>query len=165
MPQTGDGGLRQESCQQVVGLATQCLGLLWSCLQKRRPWDLFLEVGGAVPCRGSTLWETGRTQGQSPHSSLRARRVERCRADAGSGTGSPRAPKLFPGLQAPQRPASQLSCLVICTVSAPRSWQNVYCVLRRGSLGFYKDAKAASMGVPYHGEVPVSLARDRKSVV
>lgn len=46
----------------------------------------------------------------------------------------------------------------------PRSWQNVYCVLRRGSLGFYKDAKAASTGVPYHGEVPVSLARAQGSV-
>lgn len=46
----------------------------------------------------------------------------------------------------------------------PRSWQNVYCVLRRGSLGFYKDAKAASAGVPYHGEVPVSLARAQGSV-
>lgn len=48
--------------------------------------------------------------------------------------------------------------------SSPRSWQNVYCVLRRGSLGFYKDARAASAGVPYHGEVPVSLARAQGSV-
>uniref|UniRef100_A0A2K6U8M3 Spectrin beta chain n=1 Tax=Saimiri boliviensis boliviensis TaxID=39432 RepID=A0A2K6U8M3_SAIBB len=48
--------------------------------------------------------------------------------------------------------------------AANRSWQNVYCVLRRGSLGFYKDAKAASVGVPYHGEVPVSLARAQGSV-
>ncbi|XP_048215584.1 spectrin beta chain, non-erythrocytic 2 isoform X2 [Perognathus longimembris pacificus] len=48
--------------------------------------------------------------------------------------------------------------------AANRSWQNVYCVLRRGSLGFYKDAKAASAGVPYHGEVPVSLARAQGSV-
>uniref|UniRef100_A0A8C4WF71 Spectrin beta chain n=1 Tax=Gopherus evgoodei TaxID=1825980 RepID=A0A8C4WF71_9SAUR len=39
----------------------------------------------------------------------------------------------------------------------PRSWQNVYCVLHKGSLGFYKDAKNASHGVPYHGEVPISL--------
>lgn len=49
-------------------------------------------------------------------------------------------------------------------LSPPRSWQNVYCVLRRGSLGFYKDARAASAGVPYHGEVPVSLARAQGSV-
>ncbi|XP_053417070.1 spectrin beta chain, non-erythrocytic 2 isoform X2 [Nycticebus coucang] len=48
--------------------------------------------------------------------------------------------------------------------AANRSWQNVYCVLRRGSLGFYKDAKAAGVGVPYHGEVPVSLARAQGSV-
>uniref|UniRef100_A0A8D2AYQ6 Spectrin beta chain n=1 Tax=Sciurus vulgaris TaxID=55149 RepID=A0A8D2AYQ6_SCIVU len=48
--------------------------------------------------------------------------------------------------------------------AANRSWQNVYCVVRRGSLGFYKDAKAASAGVPYHGEVPVSLARAQGSV-
>lgn len=39
-----------------------------------------------------------------------------------------------------------------------RSWQNVYCVLRKGSLGFYKDGKSASSGIPYHGEVPISLA-------
>lgn len=39
-----------------------------------------------------------------------------------------------------------------------RSWQNVYCVLRKGSLGFYKDGKSASNGIPYHGEVPISLA-------
>uniref|UniRef100_A0A8C3G9G6 Spectrin beta chain n=1 Tax=Cyclopterus lumpus TaxID=8103 RepID=A0A8C3G9G6_CYCLU len=38
-----------------------------------------------------------------------------------------------------------------------RSWQNVYCVLRKGSLGFYKDGKSASNGIPYHGEVPISL--------
>uniref|UniRef100_A0A8D0D6U2 Spectrin beta chain n=1 Tax=Sander lucioperca TaxID=283035 RepID=A0A8D0D6U2_SANLU len=37
------------------------------------------------------------------------------------------------------------------------SWQNVYCVLRKGSLGFYKDGKSASNGIPYHGEVPISL--------
>lgn len=38
-----------------------------------------------------------------------------------------------------------------------RSWQNVYCVLRKGSMGFYKDNKSASNGIPYHGEVPISL--------
>nr|XP_040035676.1 spectrin family protein isoform X1 [Gasterosteus aculeatus aculeatus] len=41
--------------------------------------------------------------------------------------------------------------------AATRSWQNVYCVLRKGSLGFYKDGKSASGGIPYHGEVPISL--------
>uniref|UniRef100_A0AAY4CTV6 Spectrin beta chain n=1 Tax=Denticeps clupeoides TaxID=299321 RepID=A0AAY4CTV6_9TELE len=42
--------------------------------------------------------------------------------------------------------------------AASRSWQNVYCVLRKGSLGFYKDQKSASNGIPYHGEVPISLS-------
>uniref|UniRef100_A0A8C9R2L0 Spectrin beta chain n=1 Tax=Scleropages formosus TaxID=113540 RepID=A0A8C9R2L0_SCLFO len=42
--------------------------------------------------------------------------------------------------------------------AASRSWQNVYCVLRKGSLGFYKDNKGATNGIPYHGEVPVSLS-------
>uniref|UniRef100_A0A5F8GHC0 Spectrin beta chain, non-erythrocytic 2 n=1 Tax=Monodelphis domestica TaxID=13616 RepID=A0A5F8GHC0_MONDO len=48
--------------------------------------------------------------------------------------------------------------------AANRSWQTVYCVLRRSSLGFYKDARAAGIGLPYHGEVPVSLARAQGSV-
>uniref|UniRef100_A0A8C2I603 Spectrin beta chain n=1 Tax=Cyprinus carpio TaxID=7962 RepID=A0A8C2I603_CYPCA len=42
--------------------------------------------------------------------------------------------------------------------AATRSWQNVYCVLRKGSLGFYKDNKSAANGIPYHGEVPISLS-------
>ncbi|XP_067877956.1 spectrin beta chain, non-erythrocytic 1-like isoform X6 [Heterodontus francisci] len=41
--------------------------------------------------------------------------------------------------------------------ASSRSWQNVYCVLRNKSLGFYKDSKNAVSGIPYHGEVPVSL--------
>ncbi|KAF6728753.1 Spectrin beta chain, non-erythrocytic 2 [Oryzias melastigma] len=41
--------------------------------------------------------------------------------------------------------------------AASRSWQNVYCVLKRGYLGFYKDNKSVSSGIPYHGEVPFSL--------
>lgn len=68
----------------------------------------------------------------------------------------------MPMLQVPpQRLAYQVSDP---DISSSRSWQNVYCVLRRGSLGFYKDARAASAGVPYHGEVPVSLARAQGSV-
>uniref|UniRef100_A0A8C0LBQ1 Spectrin beta chain n=1 Tax=Canis lupus dingo TaxID=286419 RepID=A0A8C0LBQ1_CANLU len=74
--------------------------------------------------------------------------------------GRPQTPEVLPGLQAPQIPVTHLTG----TMGPPRSWQNVYCVLRRGSLGFYKDSKAASMGVPYHGEVPVSLARAQGSV-
>uniref|UniRef100_A0A663FK67 Spectrin beta chain n=1 Tax=Aquila chrysaetos chrysaetos TaxID=223781 RepID=A0A663FK67_AQUCH len=38
-----------------------------------------------------------------------------------------------------------------------RSWQSVYCVLRGGNLSFYKDAKSAGVGAPYHGEPPASL--------
>ncbi|XP_033927552.1 spectrin beta chain, non-erythrocytic 2 isoform X1 [Melopsittacus undulatus] len=39
-----------------------------------------------------------------------------------------------------------------------RSWQSVYCVLRGGSLSFYKDAKSAGgAGAPFHGEPPASL--------
>uniref|UniRef100_A0A8D2LEI7 Spectrin beta chain n=1 Tax=Varanus komodoensis TaxID=61221 RepID=A0A8D2LEI7_VARKO len=41
--------------------------------------------------------------------------------------------------------------------AANRSWQNIYCIVRKGSLGFYKDSKSAGNGIPYHGEVPVSL--------
>lgn len=56
---------------------------------------------------------------------------------------------------------SELFPLPVAVLTAlcflPRSWQNVYCVLHKGSLGFYKDAKNASHGVPYHGEVPISL--------
>uniref|UniRef100_A0A3Q3FQ70 Pleckstrin homology domain-containing protein n=1 Tax=Labrus bergylta TaxID=56723 RepID=A0A3Q3FQ70_9LABR len=38
-----------------------------------------------------------------------------------------------------------------------RSWHNVYCVINNQEMGFYKDSKAASQGVPYHNEVPVGL--------
>ncbi|KAG8437845.1 hypothetical protein GDO86_008518 [Hymenochirus boettgeri] len=48
--------------------------------------------------------------------------------------------------------------------AANRSWQHVYCVLKRGSLGFYKDSKGAASGVPYHGEVPVQLTGAQCSV-
>uniref|UniRef100_A0A3Q3FUW8 Spectrin beta chain n=1 Tax=Labrus bergylta TaxID=56723 RepID=A0A3Q3FUW8_9LABR len=37
------------------------------------------------------------------------------------------------------------------------SWHNVYCVINNQEMGFYKDSKAASQGVPYHNEVPVGL--------
>ncbi|XP_073514564.1 spectrin beta chain, non-erythrocytic 2 isoform X1 [Phyllobates terribilis] len=48
--------------------------------------------------------------------------------------------------------------------AANRSWQNVYCVLKKGSLGFYKDGKSASSGITYHGEVPVQLVGAQCSV-
>uniref|UniRef100_F6X057 Spectrin beta chain n=1 Tax=Monodelphis domestica TaxID=13616 RepID=F6X057_MONDO len=38
-----------------------------------------------------------------------------------------------------------------------RSWHNVYCVINNQEMGFYKDSKAASSGIPYHSEIPVSL--------
>uniref|UniRef100_A0A8C6L6M8 Spectrin beta chain n=1 Tax=Nothobranchius furzeri TaxID=105023 RepID=A0A8C6L6M8_NOTFU len=41
--------------------------------------------------------------------------------------------------------------------SAARSWHNVYCVLKKGQLGFYKDNKTVSSGVTYHGEMPINL--------
>ncbi|XP_027827729.2 spectrin beta chain, erythrocytic isoform X2 [Ovis aries] len=38
-----------------------------------------------------------------------------------------------------------------------RSWNNLYCVLRNSELAFYKDAKNLALGVPYHGEEPLTL--------
>ncbi|XP_037388755.1 spectrin beta chain, non-erythrocytic 1-like isoform X1 [Pygocentrus nattereri] len=38
-----------------------------------------------------------------------------------------------------------------------RSWHNVYCVINNQELGFYKDSKSASQGIPYHSEIPISL--------
>lgn len=38
-----------------------------------------------------------------------------------------------------------------------RSWHNVYCVINQQEMGFYKDQKSASQGIPYHSEIPVSL--------
>lgn len=33
----------------------------------------------------------------------------------------------------------------------------MYCVINQQEMGFYKDQKSASQGIPYHSEVPVSL--------
>lgn len=38
-----------------------------------------------------------------------------------------------------------------------RSWHNVYCVINNHEMGFYKDNKNASQGIPYHNELPISL--------
>ncbi|KAI4899424.1 hypothetical protein NFI96_026189 [Prochilodus magdalenae] len=38
-----------------------------------------------------------------------------------------------------------------------RSWHNVYCVINNQEMGFYKDSKSASQGIPYHSEIPISL--------
>ncbi|TRY60301.1 hypothetical protein DNTS_015871 [Danionella cerebrum] len=41
--------------------------------------------------------------------------------------------------------------------SCCRSWVNLYCVLNKGELGFYKDAKNTS--TPYNNEALISLNR------
>lgn len=46
--------------------------------------------------------------------------------------------------------------LMFCSLLL-RSWHNVYCVINNQEMGFYKDAKTAASGIPYHSEVPVSL--------
>uniref|UniRef100_A0A3Q3FVE2 Spectrin beta chain n=1 Tax=Labrus bergylta TaxID=56723 RepID=A0A3Q3FVE2_9LABR len=70
---------------------------------------------------------------------------------------------LPPGTRSP-RPrwrTSHSACTALITLSPPsligRSWHNVYCVINNQEMGFYKDSKAASQGVPYHNEVPVGL--------
>lgn len=48
--------------------------------------------------------------------------------------------------------------LILVSLLYPlRSWHNVYCVINNQEMGFYKDAKSAASGIPYHSEVPVSL--------
>lgn len=42
-------------------------------------------------------------------------------------------------------------------LSLCRSWHNVYCVINQHEMGFYKDQKSASQGIPYHSEIPVNL--------
>uniref|UniRef100_A0A4W3GTW8 Spectrin beta chain n=1 Tax=Callorhinchus milii TaxID=7868 RepID=A0A4W3GTW8_CALMI len=41
--------------------------------------------------------------------------------------------------------------------ASSRSWHNVYSVINNHEMGFYKDAKNASSGITYHGEIPISL--------
>uniref|UniRef100_A0A8C8HNI3 Spectrin beta chain n=1 Tax=Oncorhynchus tshawytscha TaxID=74940 RepID=A0A8C8HNI3_ONCTS len=41
--------------------------------------------------------------------------------------------------------------------ASSRSWHNVYCVINNWEMGFYKDIKSASQGIPYHSEIPISL--------
>nr|XP_057921130.1 spectrin beta chain, non-erythrocytic 1-like isoform X2 [Doryrhamphus excisus] len=41
--------------------------------------------------------------------------------------------------------------------ASSRSWHHVYCVINQQEMGFYKDQKSASQGIPYHSEIPVSL--------
>ncbi|CAB1343777.1 unnamed protein product [Coregonus sp. 'balchen'] len=41
--------------------------------------------------------------------------------------------------------------------ASSRSWHNVYCVINNWEMGFYKDHKSASQGIPYHNQIPISL--------
>ncbi|KAF6106437.1 spectrin beta, non-erythrocytic 2 [Phyllostomus discolor] len=101
-----------------------------------------------------------RTQGSAPPVMSQSRSSE----SAQVATLPPRGPELSAQEQMEGMLCRKQEMEAVGKKAANRSWQNVYCVLRRGSLGFYKDAKAASAGVPYHGEVPVSLARAQGSV-
>ncbi|XP_053780527.1 spectrin beta chain, non-erythrocytic 2 isoform X1 [Desmodus rotundus] len=101
-----------------------------------------------------------RTQGSAPPIMPQSRSSESARV----ATLPPRGPELSAQEQMEGMLCRKQEMEAFGKKAANRSWQNVYCVLRRGSLGFYKDAKAASAGVPYHGEVPVSLARAQGSV-
>ncbi|KAM8928615.1 spectrin beta chain, non-erythrocytic 2 isoform 4-T4 [Lycaon pictus] len=101
-----------------------------------------------------------RTRGPAPPVMPQSRSSESARV----ATLPPRGPELSAQEQMEGMLCRKQEMEAFGKKAANRSWQNVYCVLRRGSLGFYKDSKAASMGVPYHGEVPVSLARAQGSV-
>nr|XP_031546794.1 spectrin beta chain, non-erythrocytic 2 isoform X4 [Vicugna pacos] len=101
-----------------------------------------------------------RTRGPAPHIMPQSRSSESARV----ATLPTRGPELSAQEQMEGMLCRKQEMEAFGKKAANRSWQNVYCVLRRGSLGFYKDAKAASTGVPYHGEVPVSLARAQGSV-
>uniref|UniRef100_A0A8C9JXH3 Spectrin beta chain, non-erythrocytic 2 n=1 Tax=Panthera tigris altaica TaxID=74533 RepID=A0A8C9JXH3_PANTA len=101
-----------------------------------------------------------RTRGPAPPVMPQSRSSEPARV----ATLPPRGPELSAQEQMEGMLCRKQEMEAFGKKAANRSWQNVYCVLRRGSLGFYKDAKAASTGVPYHGEVPVSLARAQGSV-
>ncbi|PNI93529.1 SPTBN2 isoform 6 [Pan troglodytes] len=101
-----------------------------------------------------------RTRGPAPSAMPQSRSTE----SAHAATLPPRGPEPSAQEQMEGMLCRKQEMEAFGKKAANRSWQNVYCVLRRGSLGFYKDAKAASAGVPYHGEVPVSLARAQGSV-
>lgn len=83
MSQTGDGSLRQEGCQQVLGLAFPAAS---SSVDR-----------GEVPCRRRLLWDGGgprrrvgpqvRVGGGGKDEELKDR----------SGTGSPQTSELVPG--------------------------------------------------------------------
>ncbi|XP_028917531.1 spectrin beta chain, non-erythrocytic 2 isoform X2 [Ornithorhynchus anatinus] len=123
----------------------------------------FLE-GPASDTAGATNGPRGErpgwARGPAPSPMPRGRGPE----PAHSATMTPRGPELSAQEQMEGMLYRKQEMEALGKKAANRSWQAVYCVLRRGNLGFYKDARAAGLGVPYHGEVPVSLARAQGSV-
>ncbi|XP_047547133.1 spectrin beta chain, non-erythrocytic 2 isoform X3 [Lutra lutra] len=131
--------------------------------QQRPEQGTFAEGSGSGPgdeANGPQGDKHSRTQGPAPPAMPQSRSSESARV----ATLPPRGPELSAQEQMEGMLCRKQEMEAFGKKAANRSWQNVYCVLRRGSLGFYKDAKAASAGVPYHGEVPVSLARAQGSV-
>ncbi|KAF6334369.1 spectrin beta, non-erythrocytic 2 [Rhinolophus ferrumequinum] len=119
-----------------------------------------LESGAGDEANGPQGERHTQPQGSAPPVMPHSRSSESARV----ATLPPRGPELSAQEQMEGMLCRKQEMEAFGKKAANRSWQNVYCVLRRGSLGFYKDAKAASTGVPYHGEVPVSLARAQGSV-
>ncbi|CAB1312786.1 unnamed protein product, partial [Coregonus sp. 'balchen'] len=66
--------------------------------------------------------------------------------------GSPSAARKGKPSQAATLPAKSQD-----STPANQSWHNVYCVINNREMGFYKDIKSASQGIPYHNEIPISL--------
>ncbi|XP_044115709.1 spectrin beta chain, non-erythrocytic 2 isoform X1 [Neovison vison] len=131
--------------------------------QQRLEQGTFAEGPGSGPgdeANGPRGDKQSRTRGPAPPAMPQSRSSESARV----ATLPPRGPELSAQEQMEGMLCRKQEMEAFGKKAANRSWQNVYCVLRRGSLGFYKDAKAASAGVPYHGEVPVSLARAQGSV-
>ncbi|XP_045871573.1 spectrin beta chain, non-erythrocytic 2 isoform X1 [Meles meles] len=131
--------------------------------QQRLEQGTFAEGPGSGPgdeANGPRGEKPSRTRGPAPPAMPQSRSSESARV----ATLPPRGPELSAQEQMEGMLCRKQEMEAFGKKAANRSWQNVYCVLRRGSLGFYKDAKAASAGVPYHGEVPVSLARAQGSV-
>ncbi|XP_028321841.1 spectrin family protein isoform X1 [Gouania willdenowi] len=101
------------------------------------------------PQRGS---ESESVNGPGRDSGLASSRLEPSATLPSRGGGAESEPDAMEGMLCRKQEMESHS-----RKAATRSWQNVYCVLRKGSLGFYKDSKSASNGIPYHGEVPISL--------
>nr|XP_005903638.1 PREDICTED: spectrin beta chain, non-erythrocytic 2 [Bos mutus] len=162
-PATARDGVHPRLPASVNGVCTDAEGPQPLMEQQR------LEQGGLPEGPGSSAGDEAngprgekqaRTQGPTPPIMPQSRSSESARV----ATLPTRGPELSAQEQMEGLLCRKQEMEAFGKKAANRSWQNVYCVLRRGSLGFYKDAKAASAGVPYHGEVPVSLARAQGSV-